>query len=65
MDSRLLVRVDALLGLLALAVVLGGFYLVTVDAVVGTLALAVVGAGLYAVSSYVGGFLIGAADPPE
>ena len=65
MDSRLLVRIDALLGLVALAVVLGGFYLVTVDVVVGVIALAAIGAGLYALSSYARGFLVGAADPQE
>ncbi|ESP87891.1 hypothetical protein [Candidatus Halobonum tyrrellensis] len=64
-DSRLLVRLDALLGVFALAVVVAAFYLATLNPFVGALALGAVGVGLYALLSYVRGFLVGAADPPE
>lgn len=64
-DARLLVRIDALLGLVALAVVVAAFRLVTVDPVVGGAALVVVLVGLYALGSYARGFLVAGADRPE
>ena len=64
-DSRLLVRIDALLGLSALVVVLAAFYLATIDLPVGVFALAAVAVGLYALLSYVRGFLVGTVDRPE
>lgn len=64
-DARLLVRIDALLGLVALVVVLAAFYLATIDLFVGVFALAAVAVGLYALLSYVRGFLVGVVDRPE
>lgn len=61
-DSRLLVRLDALLGLIALAVVVATFYLTATHPAVGVVALAVVAIGLYVLLSYVRGSLVGVAD---
>lgn len=64
-ESRLLVRIDVLLGLFALLVVLAAFYLIALRTVVGAVALAVVSIGLYALFSYGRGFLLGTAEPSE
>ncbi|QLG60827.1 hypothetical protein [Halorarum salinum] len=63
-DTRLLVRIDAFLGLFALCLVLATFYLVVRAPLVGFAALVVLGLGLYGLGSYVSGFLDGAGDVP-
>ncbi|WP_435126149.1 hypothetical protein [Halobaculum sp. D14] len=61
MESRVLVRIDVLLGLLALSLLVACCFLVALNAFAGGVALVVVAAGLYALWSYLSGFL-GAVD---
>lgn len=64
-DTRLLVRIDAFLGLFALLLVLATFYLVVRAPLVGVFALVVLALGLYALGSYIDGFLDGVDDGPS